>query len=66
MAVLATWLVSAAALGACSLFGPAEQRELNNTAAEILQCQNEGRACAADGGADAGCYAACMKDAGLK
>src|SRR5579859_8162961 len=65
IAVLLAWCISAAALASCAALGPAEQTNLEQTSATLLRCQNEGRACAADGGADAGCYSSCMKDAGL-
>lgn len=48
------------AVGACSLFGPAERDEIESTAAKLAHCQEMGR--------EAGSYAAydaCKKDAGL-
>lgn len=57
----------ALALAACCAFlTPADRAEIANDAARIAQCQAEGRACKADGGADCwGVYDGCMRDAGL-
>ncbi len=50
--------------GCASALGPKERSEITTTAATIHRCQEEGRACKADGGA--GCYDACMRDAGFR
>ncbi len=52
------------ALAACATLGPKERAEVAHTAATLEQCQEQGRMCKADGGA--GCYDACMRDAGLR
>ena len=56
-----------AALGACAVFGPADRNAITQTAATLETCQEVGRACKADGGAN--CwdkYDACVTDAGLR
>lgn len=52
---------------ACAELGPADRADLARDAANIEICQEQGRACKADGGTN--CYAvydACMNDAGLR
>jgi hypothetical protein len=52
---------------ACQVFGPADRAAVAQDAATIEKCQEEGRACKADGGAN--CYSvydACMVDGGLR
>lgn len=57
----------AVALVACATLGPAERSELATTATTIERCQEVGRACKDDGGADCyGRYSACIADAGLR
>ncbi len=58
-------LVAGVQLGiACATLSPTQRLEITHTATTIADCQEQGRACKADGGA--GCYDACMRDAGLR
>lgn len=52
------------ALACGAALTPSDRVDITNTAATIERCQEAGRACKADGGA--GCYDACMRDAGLR
>jgi hypothetical protein len=52
---------------ACATLTAAQRGELEKTAGSIASCEERGRACKADGGAD--CYAVyeeCTRDAGLR
>lgn len=54
-------------LAACQVLGPADRAAIAQDAATIEKCQEEGRACKADGGADCfGVYDRCMVDGGLR
>jgi hypothetical protein len=61
------FLFAAFSIGAaCAELTPADRADIATTAAIIERCQEEGRACKADGGANCyGVYDACMHDAGL-
>jgi hypothetical protein len=57
----------AALAGACALFTPADRDSLISTSAQIAHCQEIGRACQADGGANCyGKYDDCMREAGMR
>lgn len=66
---LFVYVLAAALLLACKTLGlgPAEQVEIDRTAAAIAECQARGESCKADGGT--GCYSvydACMREKGLR
>jgi len=53
-------------LGACFQLTPGDRAQLADDANKIEQCQEQGRACKADGGTHCkDTYNDCMKDAGL-
>lgn len=55
------------ALFACQVFGPADRAAIAQDAATLEKCQEEGRACKADGGVDCyGVYDRCVTDGGLR
>jgi hypothetical protein len=62
-------VVLSATGGACgpAALTPAEQKEIDRTAATIAECEAAGRACKAGGGAHCfrASYRACMTDGGL-
>jgi len=68
MRVLALALILGSVACCASALTPAETaQETATDSAKILQCQNAGRACKADGGTD--CYSvydACMRDGGMR
>lgn len=55
------------ALIACHELTGADYVDIGATAVQVARCENEGRACKADGGTDCyGVYERCLKDAGLE